>query len=72
MRADGYNYSQRLGKREFPSITLSAVLCCIFSANPNTPAAFLSTIEAKLLRVACDLVGVGDAAFGENGAFDPL
>jgi hypothetical protein len=32
MRADGCNYAPRLGKREFPSITLSAVPCCIVSA----------------------------------------
>jgi len=35
MRADAYNYAPRLGKREFPSITLSAVPCCIFSAIPD-------------------------------------
>jgi len=35
LRADGYNYAPRLGKREFPSITLSAVPCCIFSAIPD-------------------------------------
>jgi hypothetical protein len=33
MRADGYNYVPRLGKREFPPITLSAVPYCIFSGH---------------------------------------
>ena len=33
MRADGYNYAPRLGKREFPSITPSAVPYCIFSGH---------------------------------------
>ena len=48
MRADGCNNAPRLGKREFPSITLSAVPCRIFSANPETPAVLLSTIDAML------------------------
>src|SRR4051794_34212378 len=58
----------RLGKREFPSITLSAVSCCIASAYPETSAAFLPNDLRGCLR-PCRL---GDAAIGENGAFDPL
>ena len=50
MRADGCNYAPRLGKREFPSITLSAVSCCIFSANPETSGRFPAK-RSKLLRL---------------------
>ena len=72
MRADGCNNAPRLGKREFPSITLSAVPCCIFSANPETAGRFPANDPSYATEGCLRPCRLGDAAFGENGAFDPL
>lgn len=49
-------------------MTLSAVPCCIFSANPALPVNDRSDATEGRLRPR----RLGDAAFGKNGAFDPL